>query len=73
MNFGSYASRAVAEDWAARLHPNAGKVIIAPVPKDGKTLYRLRVVGLGSKSVADSVAQKLQSQLQVSQLWVGKE
>jgi cell division protein FtsN len=73
VNFGSYAARSMAESWAARLHPGAGKVIIAPNDKDGRTLYRVRVVGLASKSAADEVARNLQAQLQVSQLWVGRE
>jgi cell division protein FtsN len=73
VNFGSYASRGVAESSANRLHPGAGKVIIAPNAKEGQTLYRLRVVGLSSRSAAQEVARKLEAELRVSELWVGKE
>ncbi|MEZ5503024.1 MAG: SPOR domain-containing protein [Halioglobus sp.] len=73
VNFGSYALRSMAETWATRLHPAAGKVIIAPSEKDGKTLYRVRVVGLANRDSAQEVARKLESDLRVSQLWVGKE
>ncbi len=73
VNFGSYKSRSMAESWASRLHPGEGKVIIAPSAKDGQTLYRLRVVGLPSRSSAEEVARKLEGELRVSQLWVGRE
>ena len=73
VNFGSYSSRNMAETWASKLHPGAGKVIIAPTSKDGQTLYRLRVVGLVSRGSAQDVARQLEAQMRVSGLWVGKE
>ena len=73
VNFGSYSSRNMAETWASKLHPGAGKVIIAPTSKDGQTLYRLRVVGLVSRGSAQDVARQLEAQMRVSKLWVGKE
>lgn len=73
VNFGSYATRNVAESWSGKLHPGAGKVIIAPSTKDGQTLYRLRVVGLASRDSAQEVAHQLETQLRVSALWVGRE
>jgi cell division septation protein DedD len=73
VNFGSYTSRALAESWATRLHPAGGEVIVAPGSKDGRTYYRVRVVGLSDKKAADLVARQLESQLQVSRLWVGQE
>ena len=73
VNFGSYATRNMAESWATRLHPGTGKVIILPVSSDGKTLYRLRVIGLADREVAKGVARKLETELGVAQLWIGKE
>ncbi len=73
VNFGSYAARSVAETWSGKLRPGAGKVIIAPIAKEGETLYRVRVVGLASRSSAQEVARQLEGQLRVSELWVGKE
>jgi cell division protein FtsN len=73
VNFGSYGSREVAESWAGKLLPGAGKVIVAPNTRDGQTLYRLRVIGLSSKSSAEEVARKLEREQRVSQLWVGRE
>ena len=73
VNFGSYATRNMAESWAARLHPDAGKVTIIPTTSDGRTLYRLRVIGLADRESAKQVARKLETSLRVSELWVGKE
>jgi cell division protein FtsN len=73
VNFGSYASRSMAETWANKLSPNTGKVIIAPSVKDGQTLYRVRVVELASRGSAQEVARQLEAQMRVSKLWVGKE
>lgn len=73
VNFGSYSARTMAETWAAKLHPIAGKVIVATSAQDGKTFYRVRVVGLASKDSANEVARKLEAEQQVSQLWVGRD
>lgn len=73
VNFGSYATRNVAESWAARLNPGAGEVMIIPNSSSGRTLYRLRVIGLSDADSAKQVARKLETDLQVSKLWVGKE
>ncbi len=73
VNFGSYASSNMAQSWAGKLHPGAGKVIVMPNNKDGQTLYRVRVVGLADKISAQAVARELEAQLRVSALWVGKE
>jgi len=73
VNFGSYATRNMAVSWAARLRPGAGEVIILPTSSDGKTLYRLRVIGLADRDVAKGVARKLETELRVAELWVGKD
>lgn len=73
VNFGTYATRSMADTWASRVRPTAGEVIVAPNDKDGRTLYRVRVVGLGDRESAQQVARKLESDLQVPPLWVGRE
>lgn len=62
VNFGSYAKRNVAESWATRLHPGAGKVIIIPNTSDGRSLYRLRVIGLADRESAKQVAHKMETE-----------
>lgn len=73
VNFGSYATREMADSWAARLKPGAGKVIVMPTTSGGRTLYRLRVIGMPDRDSARQVARKLETDLQVAELWVGKE
>jgi cell division septation protein DedD len=73
VNFGSYATREMADSWAARLKPGAGKVIVMPITSGGRTLYRLRVIGMPDRDSARRVARKLETELQVAELWVGKE
>ncbi|MDG1944376.1 MAG: SPOR domain-containing protein [Halioglobus sp.] len=73
VNFGSYTQTDMAETWANRLRPATGRVIIAKTAKDGKTIYRVRVVGLASKDAASKVARSLEAEMGVSSLWVGSD
>ena len=73
VNVSSYSTRAAAEKWAAKVRPNAGKVIISASTREGKTYYRVRVVGLANKSAAAQVARQLEAALSLDKLWVGHE
>ncbi|MEM1114629.1 MAG: SPOR domain-containing protein [Pseudomonadota bacterium] len=73
VNFSSYSQRATAESWRARLAPGAGEVMIVPAEVGGRTVYRLRVVGLGSREEAEQVARGLEQAHGVSKLWVGEQ
>ena len=72
VTFGSYSQREMAESWAARLKPSAGRSTVSTASKDGKTFYRVRIVGLDSRESADKIARQLESQYGLSKLWVGK-
>jgi len=73
VNFGSYSQQAVATDWAAKLEPSYGKVIVAPASANGKTVYRVRVVDLPSKAEAEQISTRLQQEYQLPTLWVGSQ
>ena len=73
VNFSSYSQRSVAESWAKKLKPSAGKAIVATSRKDGKTFYRVRIVGLADRSAAQKVASQLESSYKLPPLWVGSE
>ena len=73
VNFGSYGDRELAEQWASRLRDGNSKVIVAPAASNGRSLYRVRVIGLGSKTEAEGVARRLEQAHDLSKLWVGKE
>lgn len=72
VNFGSYGEQQRAENWAKRLQPGYGNVIVATGIKDGRTFYRVRVVGLASRDAAESAARALEKEHKLSKLWVGK-
>ena len=73
VNVSSYSTRAAAEKWAAKVRPNAGKVIVSASTREGKTYFRVRVVGLANKSAANQVARQLETELSLDTLWVGRE
>lgn len=72
VNFGSYSQRATADSWAAKLKPANGRAVVTTGTRDGKTFYRVRVIGLSDKAVAERVAGELSSQYGLGKLWVGK-
>lgn len=73
VNFGSYGSREMAEEWASRLRTTNRKVIVAPAASEGRSLYRVRVISLESKAAAERVARELEQAHQLPTLWVGRE
>ena len=73
VNFGSYGEEAIAKDWADKLTKDFGNVIVASSSKDGRTYYRVRVVGLGSRDAAENTARKLESAYGLPKLWVGRQ
>lgn len=73
VNFGSYGQRGAADTWAGKLRPVAGKAVVAPTNRDGKTFYRVRIVGLADRAQAEKVAGQLQSTYKLPPLWVGTE
>jgi cell division septation protein DedD len=73
VNVSSYSTRAAAEKWAPKVRPDAGKVTVSTSTREGKTYYRVRVIGLANKSAAAEVAGKLEVGLGLDNLWVGQE
>ncbi len=73
VNFGSYTSKSTAGIWAARLKPATGKTVVVAGVKDGKTYYRVRVIGLADRDEGNKVARGLEKALGVSRLWVGQD
>ncbi|MEZ7943417.1 MAG: SPOR domain-containing protein [Halioglobus sp.] len=73
VNVSSYSTRAAAEKWVDKVRPDAGNVIVSASTREGKTYYRVRVIGLANKSAAAQVARKLEAELTLDKLWVGHE
>lgn len=72
VNFGTYVSRSDAAARAGRLTVDKGQVVIQDAQSDGRTLYRVRVVGLANRAAAESVARDLEARFGLSKLWIGK-
>jgi len=73
VNFGSYSQKAMAESWAARLQPPAGRVVVTSGSKGGELFYRVRVIDLSSREQAERTARKLEGDYGLSRLWVGSQ
>lgn len=72
VNFGSYARIADARRWAGRLEVDSGSVVVQDATSQGRTIHRVRVVGLADKSTADRVASQLEAAHELPKLWVGR-
>jgi cell division septation protein DedD len=72
VNFGTYAQRSDAASRASRLTVDKGEVVIQDAQSGGRTLYRVRVIGLASRDAAESVARDLEARFGLSKLWIGK-
>jgi len=73
VNFGSYSRSAVAESWARRLKPVAGKVVVTSADRDGASFYRVRIIDLADRTAAEQVSRQLEAQYGLPKLWVGRE
>lgn len=72
VNFSSYGQRATAQNWADKLKPQSGRVVVAEAQSNGRTIYRVRVINLGDKQAAEAVASQLQQAFGTGKLWVGR-
>ena len=72
VNFGSYAQRRVANQWADRLDVDEGKIVVQTISASDKTLYRVRVVDLATQDAAERVAIALERAHDLPRLWVGR-
>jgi cell division septation protein DedD len=73
VNFGSYGQEAAAKQWADKLNPPSGKVIVALGTRNGDTYYRVRVVKLANKDQAQEVARTLEQSHNLTKLWIGQQ
>lgn len=73
VNFSSYEQRSTAESWVKKLKPSAGKAVVVEGSRDGRTFYRVRVVGLTDRIQAETVSVQLQSAHGLPPLWIGRE
>ena len=46
---------------------------VAPATSNGRSLYRVRVIGLPSKAEAEAVARRIEQAYDLDKRWVGSE
>ena len=73
VNFGSYAQESTARNWASKLKVDEGELIVAPGHKGVTRFYRVRVVGLPSRAIAEKIANQLETTYSLPKLWVGQQ
>jgi cell division septation protein DedD len=73
VNFASYRNKATADNWASRLSVEAGRVTVVSGEKKGTLFYRVRVLDLPSKEIAEKIARQLEQTHHLSPRWVGKQ
>ena len=73
VNFGSYTREAVADTWASRIEPAQGKVVVASGDKGNTHYFRVRVINLPSREIAEKIARQLEQAHNLPRLWIGKQ
>jgi len=73
VNFGSYTREAVADSWASRIKSAEGKVIVVSGDKGSTHYFRVRVINLPSREIAEKIARQLEQTHNLPRLWIGKQ
>ncbi len=73
VNFGSYTQEAVADSWASRLRTDDGEVAVVPGKKGDTHYFRVRVINLPNREIAEKIAHQLEQTYNLPRLWIGKQ
>lgn len=73
VNFGSYTQEPVAKSWASRLKSDEGKVVLLSLDKGSTRYFRVRVIDLPSREIAEKIARQLEQKHNLPRLWIGKQ
>ncbi|WP_418259683.1 SPOR domain-containing protein [Haliea sp. E17] len=72
VNFGSFSDLENAKKLEAQLDLSCEKVSVTAITLEGRTLYRVQVTGFDTKLEAKALAQRIEENLNLGTLWVGK-
>lgn len=73
VNVAAYSQASAAQSWVDKLTASIDEnVVSSRVVVNEKTLYRVRVVGLGDRAAAKAMASRLENSYNIGPLWVGK-
>ncbi len=73
VNFGSYTQKAMAQSWASKLSTDKGKVAVVPGKKGSTSYFRVRIIDLPSREIAEKIARQLEQTHNLPPLWIGKQ
>ncbi|MBE9538626.1 MAG: SPOR domain-containing protein [Proteobacteria bacterium] len=73
VNFGSYTQEPVANSWAAKLKSDEGKVVVVSGDKGGTHYFRVRIIDLPNREIAEKIARQLEQAHNLPRLWIGKQ
>ncbi len=73
VNFGSYTQEADARTWVTKLQADEGKIVVVSGNKDGRQYFRVRVVDLPNREIAEKIARQLEHTHNLPRLWIGKQ
>jgi cell division septation protein DedD len=71
VNFGSYTKKATAKSWASKLTTDKGEIAVVDGKKGGKQYYRVRIINLPSREIAEKIARELEQTHNLPRLWIG--
>lgn len=73
VNFGSYTQEAAADSWASRIETTEGRIVVVSGDKGSTHYFRVRVIDLPSKAIAEKIAAQLEQVHNLPRLWIGKQ
>ena len=71
VNFGSYTQKATAKSWASKLTTDKGEIAVVDGKKDNKQYFRVRIINLPSREIAEKIAHELEQTHNLPRLWIG--
>ena len=73
VNFGSYTKKAMANSWASKLTADKGEIVVQPSEKGSASFFRVRIINLPSREIAEKIARQLEQTHNLPPLWIGKQ
>jgi len=73
VNFGSYKVEETANKWASRLQVDEGRLVVVSGNKGNTRYYRVRIIDLPNRAIAEKIAHQLEQTHKLSGLWIGKQ
>jgi hypothetical protein len=73
VNLGTFSSHLRAQTWRDGLQPGQGQLVLSEIERGGRSLYRVRLVGLPDRATASRLAREFETAHGLQGLWVGRD